>query len=157
MKDIEKALKSKSYIDSQSFVSEEYHNLINIFERQNINKLLSHQKNMISKLNWSQKRISILIFCTACYKKNCRYCNNIWINILQKISFSQIIFCLYFWYYLLKNWVKNYISALIIKFWMQLQFEIDIWFSSFKKYWINFQKHNISQNLTSLLLSIKFA
>ena len=33
MKDIEKALKSKSYTDSQSFVSEKYHDLIDIFER----------------------------------------------------------------------------------------------------------------------------
>ena len=44
MKDIEKALKSKSYTDSQLFVSEEYHDLINVFERQHINELLSHQK-----------------------------------------------------------------------------------------------------------------
>ena len=44
MKDIEKALESKSYADSQSFVSEEYHNLIDIFERQHADKLSSHQK-----------------------------------------------------------------------------------------------------------------
>ena len=44
MKNIEKALKSKSYTNSQSFVSEEYHNLIDVFERQHINKLSSHQK-----------------------------------------------------------------------------------------------------------------
>ncbi len=40
MKDIEKALKLKSYADSQSFVPEEYHNLIDIFERQNADELL---------------------------------------------------------------------------------------------------------------------
>jgi len=33
IKDIKKALKLKSYTDSQSFISEEYHDLINIFER----------------------------------------------------------------------------------------------------------------------------
>ena len=76
---------------------------------------------------------------------------------MQKISFDQVIFCLCFWYYLLKNWIKNYISALIIEFWMWSQFEINIWFSWFKKHWIDFQKHDISWNLTSLLLSIKFA
>jgi len=45
MKDIKKALKSKQYIDSQSFVSEEYHDLINIFEKQNADKLsLYHEE-----------------------------------------------------------------------------------------------------------------
>ena len=44
MKNIEKALKSKLYADSQLFVSEEYHDLIDVFEKQHINKLLSHQK-----------------------------------------------------------------------------------------------------------------
>ncbi len=44
IKDIEKALKSKLYTDSQSFVSEKYHNLIDVFERQNTDELLSHQK-----------------------------------------------------------------------------------------------------------------
>ena len=33
MKDIEKALKSKSYADSWLFVSEEYHDLIDVFEK----------------------------------------------------------------------------------------------------------------------------
>ena len=33
MKNIEKILELKSYINSQSFVLEEYHNLINVFER----------------------------------------------------------------------------------------------------------------------------
>ena len=92
------------------------------------------RKNMISELNWSQKRISILIFCTACYKKNCRYCNNIWTNILQKISFNQVIFHLHFQYYSQKNQTKNYISALIIKFWMQSWFKINTQFSWFKKH-----------------------
>ena len=42
MKDIEKALKSKLYANSWSFVSEEYHDLIDVFERQNTDELLSH-------------------------------------------------------------------------------------------------------------------
>ena len=33
IKDIEKALKSKLYADLQSFISEEYYNLIDVFER----------------------------------------------------------------------------------------------------------------------------
>ena len=51
--------------------------------------------------------------------------------------------------------MKNYISVLIIKFWMWLWFEIDTQFSWFKKYWIDSQRHDISQILTLLLLSIK--
>ena len=42
MKDIEKTLESKSYADSCFFVSEEYHDLINVFERQKTDKLISH-------------------------------------------------------------------------------------------------------------------
>ena len=33
MKDIEKVLELKSYTDSQSFVFEEYHDLIDVFKR----------------------------------------------------------------------------------------------------------------------------
>src|SRR5436190_24076594 len=74
MKNIEKALKSKSYADSQSFVSEEYHDLIDVFERQHVNKLLSHQKkydieielkseknlNFRSLYNMSQEELQVL-------------------------------------------------------------------------------------------------
>ena len=42
MKNIKKALESKSYTNSWLFVSEKYHDLINVFERQNADKLLSH-------------------------------------------------------------------------------------------------------------------
>ena len=42
MKNIEKTLKSKSYADSYFFVSEEYHDLIDIFERQKADELISH-------------------------------------------------------------------------------------------------------------------
>ena len=44
MKDIEKALELKSYTNSQPIVSEEYHDLINVFKRQNTNKLPPHQE-----------------------------------------------------------------------------------------------------------------
>ena len=44
MKNIEKAFKLKLYTDSQSFVFKKYHDLIDVFERQHINKLLFHQK-----------------------------------------------------------------------------------------------------------------
>ena len=44
MKNIEKALKLKLYADSQLFVSEKYHDLIDVFEKQHTDKLLSHQK-----------------------------------------------------------------------------------------------------------------
>src|SRR6266487_643128 len=44
MKDIEKVLKSKSYADSCLFVPEEYHNLIDVFERQKADELAPHQK-----------------------------------------------------------------------------------------------------------------
>ena len=78
------------------------------------------------------------------------------INILQKILFSQIIFYLCFWYYLLRNQTENYISALIIKFWMWSWFEIDIWFFWFKKHWTDFQKHDILWSLTSFMCSTEF-
>ena len=42
MKNIEKILKSKSYADSCFFISEEYHDLIDVFERQKADKLTSH-------------------------------------------------------------------------------------------------------------------
>ena len=42
MKDIEKILKSKSYADSHLFISEKYHDLIDVFERQKADELISH-------------------------------------------------------------------------------------------------------------------
>ena len=53
IKNIKKAFKSKLYADSQLFIFEKYHDLIDVFERQHIDKLFSHQKNMILKLNWN--------------------------------------------------------------------------------------------------------
>ena len=92
------------------------------------------EKNTTLKLIWNQKRLWILNSCTTRHEKNCKYYNSILMNILQKNSFSQVILHLHFWYYSWRNQTENYISALIIKFWMQSQFKINIWFSWFKKY-----------------------
>ena len=42
MKNIEKILESKLYADSCFFVSKEYHNLIDVFEKQKTDELISH-------------------------------------------------------------------------------------------------------------------
>ena len=42
MKNIKKVLNSKLYVDLQLFISEKYHNLINMFEKKETNKLTSH-------------------------------------------------------------------------------------------------------------------
>ncbi len=58
MKDIEKALKSKLYVDSQSFVLEEYHDLIDVFERQNADKLPPHQEEYNIEIDLKSKKTS---------------------------------------------------------------------------------------------------
>ena len=58
MKDIEKIFKSKSYADSCFFVSEEYHNLIDVFERQKADKLTSHWKKYDIEINLKSEKIS---------------------------------------------------------------------------------------------------
>src|SRR5436190_23634278 len=59
MKDIEKALKSKSYADSCFFVPEEYHDLIDVFERQKADKLAPHQKEYDIRIDLkSEKTLS---------------------------------------------------------------------------------------------------
>src|SRR5437762_11361972 len=45
MKDIKKTLKSKTYVDPQSFISEELHDIINTFEKQHADKLVLHCEN----------------------------------------------------------------------------------------------------------------
>ena len=75
---------------------------------------------------------------------------------MQKNLFDQVIFHLSHLYYLLKNQKKNYIFVLIIKHWMWLWFEINIWFFWFKKHWTDFWKHDISWSLTSFIYSIEF-
>ena len=57
MKDIEKTLKSKSYADSCFFVSEEYHDLINVFERQKADELISHQKKYDIRIDLKSEKI----------------------------------------------------------------------------------------------------
>ena len=42
MKNIEKIFESKLYADSYFFVFKKYHDLIDIFERQKADKLISH-------------------------------------------------------------------------------------------------------------------
>ena len=44
MKDIKKVLNSKSYVNSQLFILKKYHDLINIFEKKEADKLASHQE-----------------------------------------------------------------------------------------------------------------
>ena len=57
MKNIEKALKLKSYADLQSFVFEKYYDLIDVFERQNADKLLSHQKKYNIEIELKSEKI----------------------------------------------------------------------------------------------------
>ena len=42
MKDIEKVLNLKLYVDSQSFILEKYHDLIDVFKKKKTDKLASH-------------------------------------------------------------------------------------------------------------------
>ena len=58
MKNIKKAFELKSYTDSQLFVSEKYHDLIDIFERQHADELLSHQKKYDIEIELKLKKIS---------------------------------------------------------------------------------------------------
>ena len=58
MKDIKKILKSKSYADSCFFVSEKYHDLIDVFKRQNVNKLLFHQKEYDIEIELKSEKTS---------------------------------------------------------------------------------------------------
>src|SRR5947207_8308688 len=57
MKDIEKTLKSKSYADSCLFVSEEYHDLIDVFERQKADELVPHQKEYNIEIDLESEKI----------------------------------------------------------------------------------------------------
>ena len=92
------------------------------------------RKNITSELIWNQKRLQVLNLCITCHKMNCRYYNNTWMSILWKTLFNQVILCLCHWYYSQRNQTKNYISASIIKLWMQSQFKINTQSSWFKKH-----------------------
>ena len=58
MKNIEKTLELKSYADSHFFVFEEYHDLINVFERQKTDELTSHQKKYNIRIELKLKKTS---------------------------------------------------------------------------------------------------
>ena len=58
MKNIKKALKSKTYVDSQLFISEELHNIINTFEKQHADKLALHHKNHDFKIELKSEKTS---------------------------------------------------------------------------------------------------
>ena len=58
MKNIKKAFKSKLYTDSQSFVFEKYHDLIDVFKRQNTDELLSHQKEYNIEIELKSEKTS---------------------------------------------------------------------------------------------------
>ena len=58
MKNIEKVLNLKSYVDSQSFISEKYHNLIDVFKKKEADKLTSHQKRYDIEINLKSDKMS---------------------------------------------------------------------------------------------------
>ena len=58
MKNIEKILNLKSYINSQLFVLKEYHDLINVFEKKKVNKLTSYQEEYDIEINLKSDKIS---------------------------------------------------------------------------------------------------
>ena len=57
MKDIEKALKSREYIDSWSLISEEHHNLLDVFEKKNADKLSPHRKKYDIRIKLESEKI----------------------------------------------------------------------------------------------------
>ena len=59
MKNIEKALKSKTYVDSQFFISEKLHDIINTFEKQHADKLVLHHKNHNFKIELKSEKTSL--------------------------------------------------------------------------------------------------
>src|SRR5438045_8502532 len=58
MKDIEKALKSKTYVDSQFFILKELHDIINTFEKQHADKLVLHHENHDFKIELESEKTS---------------------------------------------------------------------------------------------------
>ena len=101
MKDIEKAFESKSYTNSWSFVFEEYHDLIDIFERQHVDKLFSHQEkyNIEIKLKL-EKTLNFKFLYSMSWKELqvlCKYLDEqltkkfIWSNCFSFISFMLFV------------------------------------------------------------------
>src|SRR5437762_5261602 len=58
MKDIKKALKSKTYVDPRLFVPEELHDIINTFEKQHADKLALHCENHDFKIELKSEKTS---------------------------------------------------------------------------------------------------
>jgi len=58
MKDIKKALKSKTYVDSQLFIFKELHDIIDTFEKQHADKLVLHCKNHNFKIELKSEKTS---------------------------------------------------------------------------------------------------
>ena len=58
MKDIEKVLNLKSYVDSQSFISEEYYDLIDVFEKKEADKLTSHWEKYDIEIDLKSDKMS---------------------------------------------------------------------------------------------------
>ena len=58
MKNIEKILKSKSYINSQLIIFEKYYDLINVFKKQNTDKLFSYWKKYNIEIDLKLEKIS---------------------------------------------------------------------------------------------------
>ena len=56
MKNIKKILESKSYTNSHFFVPEEYHDLIDVFERQKADELISYQKKYDIEINLKSEK-----------------------------------------------------------------------------------------------------
>ena len=58
MKNIEKVLNSKSYIDSRSFISEKYHDLIDVFEKKKADKLAFYWKKYDIEIDLKSDKMS---------------------------------------------------------------------------------------------------
>ena len=58
MKNIEKILESRKYINSWLLISEEYHDLLNMFEKKNADKLLSYKEKYDIKIKLKSERTS---------------------------------------------------------------------------------------------------
>ena len=57
IKNIKKAFELKSYDDSWLIISEEYYNLINVFERQNTDELFSHWEKYDIEIDLKSEKI----------------------------------------------------------------------------------------------------
>ena len=68
MEDIEKILNFKSYIDLWSLIFKEYHNLIDVFEKWNADKLLSYHKDHDFKIKLKSDKISLF---KSLYRMSC--------------------------------------------------------------------------------------